>query len=112
ATVPEADFRYRIFNADGGEVEHCGNGARCFVRFVHHRGLSDANPLRAQIATGILTLSLHADHTVTVDMGTTRFEPEALPFDATGLAPRREGADLLWPLDTLPESWVSLVAVS
>ncbi|MEJ1730516.1 diaminopimelate epimerase, partial [Escherichia coli] len=53
---PEADFRYRIFNADGGEVEHCGNGARCFVRFVHERGLSRRNPLLAEIATGLLTL--------------------------------------------------------
>ncbi|TSH90067.1 diaminopimelate epimerase [Verticiella sediminum] len=112
ASVADADFRYRIFNADGGEVEHCGNGARCFVRFVHHRGLSSANPLRAQIASGVITLQMHADHTVTVDMGTTRFEPEALPFDTHGLTPRSEGVDTLWPIDTQPESWVSLVAVS
>ena len=51
ATRPDADFRYRIFNSDGSEVEHCGNGARCFVRFVHEQGLSDRNPLRAEIAS-------------------------------------------------------------
>ncbi|MCV6805340.1 diaminopimelate epimerase, partial [Achromobacter ruhlandii] len=71
ATRPDADFRYRIFNADGSEVEHCGNGARCFVRFVHEQGLSDRNPLRAEIATGILVLDEGDDEQVTVDMGST-----------------------------------------
>ena len=80
ATRPDADFRYRIFNADGSEVEHCGNGARCFVRFVHEQGLSDKNPLRAEISTGILVLDEGDDEQVTVDMGST-FEPSALPFD-------------------------------
>ncbi|MBU4613140.1 diaminopimelate epimerase [Achromobacter sp. GG226] len=112
ARRPDADFRYRIFNADGGEVEHCGNGARCFVRFVHHRGLSSANPLRAEIATGIIVLAEHEDHTVTVDMGSTRFEPEALPFDTTGLEPVSVGEDTLWTLPTTPPSQVSLVAIS
>src|SRR5690606_8146520 len=112
ATRADADFRYRIFNADGSEVEHCGNGARCFVRFVHERGLSQANPLRAEIATGVIELQSHPDGTVTVDRGSTRFEPADLPFDATGLAPRAEGRDLLYLLDTEPPSWVSLVAIS
>jgi len=112
ATRPDADFRYRIFNADGGEVEHCGNGARCFVRFVHARGLSQANPIRAQIASGVIVLHAHEDGSVTVDMGGARFEPARLPFDATGLQPRAEGDDLLYPLDTEPPSWVSLVAIS
>src|SRR3546814_3388685 len=67
ATRPDADFRYRIFNSDGSEVEHCGNGARCFVRFVHEQGLSDRNPLRAEIATGILVLDEGDDEQVTVD---------------------------------------------
>jgi diaminopimelate epimerase len=112
ATRDDADFRYRIFNADGSEVEHCGNGARCFVRFVHERGLSQANPVRAQIATGVIVLQAHADGSVTVDMGQTRFAPADLPFDAEGLEPRREGEDSLYLLDTTPPSWISLVAVS
>lgn len=99
ATRPDADFRYRIFNSDGSEVEHCGNGARCFARFVHEQGLSDRNPLRAEIATGILVLDEGDDEQVTVDMGSTRFEPEALPFDTTGLTSQREGEDTLWELD-------------
>ncbi|AKP92578.1 Diaminopimelate epimerase [Achromobacter ruhlandii] len=99
ATRPDADFRYRIFNADGSEVEHCGNGARCFVRFVHEQGLSDRNPLRAEIATGILVLDEGDDEQVTVDMGSTRFDPAALPFDTAGLASRTEGQDTLWQLE-------------
>lgn len=99
ATRPDADFRYRIFNADGSEVEHCGNGARCFVRFVHEQGLSDRNPLRAEIATGILVLDEGDDEQVTVDMGSTRFDPAVLPFDTTGLASRTEGQDTLWQLE-------------
>ncbi|OWT74912.1 MULTISPECIES: diaminopimelate epimerase [unclassified Achromobacter] len=98
ASSPDADFRYRIFNSDGSEVEHCGNGARCFVRFVHETGLSDRNPLRAEIATGIIVLDEGDDEQVTVEMGSTRFEPAALPFDAAGLATRTENADTLYTL--------------
>lgn len=119
ATVPDADFRYRIFNADGSEVEHCGNGARCFVRFVHEQGLSSRNPLRAQIATGVLILDEGADEQVTVDMGVTRFDPAALPFDTAGLASTAQGDDTLWHLDLpgapagLPRNVaVSAVAIS
>lgn len=118
ATRPDADFRYRIFNADGSEVEHCGNGARCFVRFVHEQGLSDRNPLRAEIATGILVLDEGDDEQVTVDMGSTRFDPAVLPFDTTGLASRTEGQDTLWQLELdvpagLPRSAaLSAVAIS
>ncbi|CAB3900151.1 Diaminopimelate epimerase [Achromobacter insuavis] len=116
ATRPDADFRYRIFNSDGSEVEHCGNGARCFVRFVHEQGLSDRNPLRAEIATGILVLDEGDDEQVTVDMGSTRFDPAALPFDTSGLASRTEGQDTLWELELdvpagLPRS-VALSAVA
>lgn len=118
ATVPDADFRYRIFNSDGSEVEHCGNGARCFVRFVHDQGLSDRNPLRAQIATGVIVLDETDDQQVTVEMGSTRFDAPALPFDTTDLANRQDHDDTLWalPLDlpTLanPTVWLSLVAIS
>ncbi len=119
ATRADADFRYRIFNADGSEVEHCGNGARCFVRFVHEQGLSERNPLRAEIATGVIVLDETADGCVTVDMGQTRFDPAALPFDTQGLASRADHDDTLWqlPLDgaaaqTGPAPWLSLVAIS
>ncbi|WP_345246234.1 diaminopimelate epimerase [Pigmentiphaga soli] len=118
ATRADADFRYRIFNADGGEVEHCGNGARCFVRFVREKGLTDRNPVRAEICTGIIVLTERDDGEVSVDMGRTSFEPAAVPFDSAGLAPRREGQDDLWPLDVSggsgPERivWVSVVGIS
>jgi len=104
-THPEADFRYRIFNADGGEVEHCGNGARCFARFVHEQGLSQRNPLRAEIATGLITLTLAQDGTVEVDMGPVDFAPSALSFDAQGLNTRRQGQATLWSVP-LPDGTV------
>ncbi|WP_459618829.1 diaminopimelate epimerase [Bordetella sp. 2513F-2] len=118
ATVPDADFRYRIFNADGGEVEHCGNGARCFVRFVHEQGLSDRNPLRAEIATGVIVLDQGADEQVTVEMGVTRFDPEALPFDTAGLASHAVHDDTVWtlpleaPAGAPDAAHLSIVAIS
>ncbi len=74
------DFRYRIFNADGGEVEQCGNGARCFVRFVRERGLTDKNEIRVDTAAGIITPRMEADGEVTVNMGAPVFEPRRIPF--------------------------------
>jgi len=115
ATRDDADFRYRIYNADGGEVEHCGNGARCFVRFVHEQGLSDRNPLRAEIATGVILLNEGEDNQVTVDMGSTRFDPADLPFETVGLASRAEGDAILWALPIegeLQPVWLSTVAIS
>jgi len=82
ATGSDADFRYRIFNADGGEVEQCGNGARCFVKFVRERGLTDKRTIRVETAGGIITPSLGDDGLVTVDMGVPRFAPRDLPFIA------------------------------
>jgi diaminopimelate epimerase len=78
----DADFRYRIFNADGGEVEQCGNGARCFVVFVRDHGLSDRKELRVETAGGIIVPRLEADGQVTVDMGIPRFRPDEIPFTA------------------------------
>ena len=75
-----ADFRYRIFNADGGEVEQCGNGARCFLVFVRDQGLTDKRELRVETAGGLITPRLEADGRVTVDMGVPRFAPEDVPF--------------------------------
>ncbi len=74
------DFRYRIFNADGGEVEQCGNGARCFVRFVRERGLTDKNEIRVETAAGIIMPRMEADGEVTVNMGAPVFEPRRIPF--------------------------------
>lgn len=81
-TRADADFRYRIFNADGGEVEQCGNGARCFVRFVHDKKLSAKNAIRVETAGGIILPRLETDGQVTVNMGAPRFEPEDIPFSA------------------------------
>ncbi len=81
-TWPDADFRYRIFNADGGEVQQCGNGARCFARFVHEKGLTPKREIRVETASGIIVPKLEADGRVTVDMGPPRFEPAGIPFDA------------------------------
>ncbi len=71
---PDADFRYRIFNADGGEVEQCGNGARCFVRFVHERGLTEKREIRVETLGGLIVPRLEDDGEVTVNMGPPAFE--------------------------------------
>ena len=80
ARTPGVDFRYRIFNADGGEVEQCGNGARCFVRFVHDQGLTGQREIRVETRSGIIAPRLEGDGTVTVDMGVPRFRPAEIPF--------------------------------
>lgn len=85
-STPEVDFRYRIFNADGGEVEQCGNGARCFVRFVVEKGLTDKREIKVETASGIITLRLQEDGQVTVDMGAPRFTPAHIPFEAEAQA--------------------------
>jgi diaminopimelate epimerase len=78
----DVDFRYRIFNADGGEVEQCGNGARCFVRFVHDHGLTAKRTIRVETASGVIEPRLLDDGLVTVDMGAPRFAPAEIPFVA------------------------------
>jgi diaminopimelate epimerase len=98
ATRPDADFRYRIFNSDGGEVEQCGNGSRCFVRFVQDQGLSNKNPLRVEVAHTILTLKSHPNGQVEVDMGAPIFEHAHIPFNATGLASMQEFQETLYAL--------------
>ena len=82
ATTAGVDFRYRIFNADGGEVEQCGNGARCFVRFVHEQGLTDKPEISVETSSGLIAPRLEADGEVTVDMGVPRFQPAEIPFDS------------------------------
>ncbi len=80
AQAPGVDFSYRIFNADGGEVEQCGNGARCFARFVFDQGLTDKREIRVETKKGIITPRLEADGNVTVDMGVPVLTPAEVPF--------------------------------
>lgn len=106
------DFKYRIFNCDGGEVEHCGNGARCFVKFVRDRGLTTKTSVKVQVQQGVITLTMKDDGEVLVDMGRPEFEPARVPFNAEGLQGRNESADSLWPLDVNGETrWVSAVSM-
>ncbi|HZV55035.1 MAG TPA: diaminopimelate epimerase [Rhodocyclaceae bacterium] len=84
-TQKGVDFRYRIFNADGGEVEQCGNGARCFARFVHDRGLTEKCEIRVETKSGIIAPRLEDDGQVTVDMGVPRLTPEDVPFESDRL---------------------------
>ncbi len=79
---PDVDFNYRIFNSDGTEVEHCGNGARCFARFVLDRGLIKRTPIRVRTVSKIIQLDVLQNGLIIVDMGMPDFEPAALPFDA------------------------------
>ena len=111
-TAPGVDFRYRIFNSDGGEVEQCGNGARAFVRFVTEKGLTDKRAIRVQTMAGVIEPRLEADGRITVDMGAPVLEPERVPFDAAGLEGRPEGRDRLWPLDVRGRTaWISVVSM-
>jgi diaminopimelate epimerase len=84
---PECDLAFRIVNADGSEVEHCGNGARCVAAFAHARGLTNANPLRLQLPTRIICARRCNDGRVAVDMGEPEFEPHAIPFVASERQP-------------------------
>jgi diaminopimelate epimerase len=115
ATRPDADFRYRIFNSDGGEVEQCGNGSRCFVRFVLDQGLSRKNPLRVEVAHTILTLKSHDDGQVEVDMGAPIFEHHQIPFNASDLASKQEFHEMLYalPIKTpaAHDSWIGVVSM-
>lgn len=79
---PRVDFRYRIFNADGSEVQQCGNGARCFARFVRDKGLTDKDAIVVETASGVITLYIEADGQVRVNMGKPNFAPASLPFKA------------------------------
>jgi diaminopimelate epimerase len=96
------DFEYVIHNADGGEVEHCGNGARCFLRYVRDKGLTDRNPVRVKVQKGELSLNMTSDGRVTVDMGSPVFTLPEVPFDASGLVAQPMGNFERWPVE-LPE---------
>ena len=97
-TQPGCDFRYRIFNADGGEVEQCGNGSRAFVKFVSEKGLTDRRSITVETKAGIIEPRLEADGSITVDMGPPVLDAARVPFDAEGLDGERQGDGVLWPL--------------
>jgi len=97
-TEAGCDFRYRIFNADGGEVEQCGNGSRAFVKFVSEKGLTDKQAITVQTKAGVIAPRLEANGSITVDMGAPILEPGRVPFDADGLQGEQQGNDTLWPL--------------
>lgn len=79
---PDIDFHYRIFNADGSEVQQCGNGARCFGRFIRHKGLSNKNHFQVSTKKGVISIELLGEEQVRVDMGAPAFEPAQIPFRA------------------------------
>jgi diaminopimelate epimerase len=109
------DFEYVIHNADGGEVEHCGNGARCFVRYVVDRGLTKKRHIRVKVANGIIEPRLLDDGRVTVDMGAPVFGLAQIPFDAGGLASVPQGSWQKWPLaldSPAPAATVFIAALS
>ncbi|VTU19829.1 diaminopimelate epimerase [Variovorax sp. PBL-E5] len=112
APSPGIDFQYVIHNADGGEVEQCGNGARCFMRFVRERGLTVQNTVRVQTLSGVIEPRMGADGRVTVDMGGPVFEPAQVPFDTAGLDPQPEGSWQLWHLALGTRAGSDLVAVA
>lgn len=99
ATSGDVDFEYVIHNADGGEVEHCGIGARCFVRFAREQGLTSKSVLKVQTKNRVLTLAMQPDGQVTVDMGAPVFDLAAVPFDSTGLTPETVNTWQKWPLN-------------
>ena len=103
-TRPDVDFRYRIWNADGGEVEQCGNGARCFVQFVRQQGLTAKDRIRVETAGGIIVPAFVANGEVAVDMGVPRFAPAEIPFAG-------EGDAVIRPLDIEGETVPALVTL-
>jgi len=98
APAPGVDFEYIIHNADGGEVEQCGNGARCFARYVYDKGLTDKRAIRVQTQKGVIAPELMADGRVTVNMGQPRLVPGDVPFNTSGLTPVAQHQAQKWPL--------------
>ena len=113
--APGIDFSYVIHNADGNEVEHCGNGARCFLSFVRQRGLTTKDVVKVQTMNRVLALQWQPDGRVTVDMEAPVFDLAAVPFDPTGLTPEPAGSWQKWPLALAgyaPSASVSVAIVS
>jgi diaminopimelate epimerase len=113
STEPDVDFRYRIFNADGHEVEQCGNGSRCFVRFVREQGLTDKRTIRVRTACGIIEPAEQDNGDVRVDMGPPAFTPASVAFDAHGLQTRTEHQATCYalPVYEANERWISVASM-
>ena len=106
--TPGIDFGYRIVNSNGDEVEHCGNGARCFVRYVHERGLTSKKVIKVETVNNVLELRLRDDGRVTVDMNRPVFDLPRVPFEAGGLEPRRVRGYELWPVEAVDLAVLSM----
>ena len=106
------DFEYVIHNADGGEVEQCGNGARCFARFVRERGLTTKDAIRVKTLGGVIEPRLQSDGRVCVDMGTPVFALDRIPFDAAGLTPQAAGSWRKWPFPLVGRAHVAPIFIA
>lgn len=106
------DFEYVIHNADGGQVEQCGNGARCFVRYVRDKGLTQRDSVRVRTVSGVIEPRLNADGRVTVDMGPPVFDPAAIPFDVAGLSPQADGDWEKWHLALGTRAGSAIISVA
>jgi diaminopimelate epimerase len=112
SATPGVDFRYRIYNNSGEEVEQCGNGSRCFVRYVREHGLTDKRVVRVETVSNLLELRMQDDGRVTVDMNRPIFELPQVPFDAAGLQPRELNGFALWPLQLADGSSAEVAVLS
>ncbi len=111
-SVTGAEFRYRIFNSDGSEVEQCGNGSRCFVRFVREKGLTKNKTVKVQVAHTILSLTENDDGQVTVNMGAPILSTELVPFNSLGLESKSDGSSIIYELNLSNDSaWVGAVSM-
>ena len=110
--APGIDFEYVIHNADGGEVEHCGNGARCFLTYVRAKGLTRKEVVRVQTQNRVLELHWQADGRVTVDMEAPVFDLAQVPFDATGLTPAARNGWKMWPLALVSQAQSATISVA
>lgn len=112
AQSADADFKYRIFNCDGGEVEMCGNGARCFAVFVREEGLTDKTEIVCETKRGLIRPKVQPDGRVTVDMGAPDFDPAACHFDSARHAHLSRDKDTLWQVKTCEgDVWLSVVSM-
>ena len=112
APAEGVDFEYVIHNADGGEVEQCGNGARCFARYVHDKGMTDKSVIRVQTLSGVIAPEIHANGRVTVDMGAPQLDPAKVPFVTEGLQPEMLSSSPKWPLVLENQSPVATVWIA